>query len=136
MILPSNKIYISQSKIENADRGVFADTNIKEGDLIETCPVIETRLQDYAHLKKTKLRDYYFMWDKNNKKVAICLGFGSMYNHSYSPNATYKKNFKENIVNFIAIKNISKDEEITVNYNSGNPDDKSKLWIESIPSSS
>lgn len=133
MILPSNKIYISQSKIKNADRGVFATEEIKKGDLIESCPIIKTPEKDYPFLKKTRLRNYYFMWDKNNKKVAICLGFGSIYNHSYEPNATYKKQFKENLIDFIAIKDIKKDEEIRVNYNFGNPNNKSKLWIDSIP---
>lgn len=132
MILPSNKIYISHSKIPNADRGIFASQDIKKDELIESCPVIETSITDYPFLKKTKLRNYYFMWDEKIKKVAICLGFGSIYNHSYTPNAYYKKLFKENIIDFIALKDIKKDEEITVNYN-GDPDNKSPLWIESIP---
>lgn len=132
MIYPSDKIYIAKSKIDSAGRGVFASREIKKGELIESCPVIPTSESDYLFLKKTLLRNYYFMWDESNKKVAICLGFGSIYNHSYEPNATYKKLIKENIIDFVAIKNIKKDEEITVNYNFGNPNDKSPLWIKSI----
>ncbi len=77
------------------------------------------------------------MWGeiKERHKAGICLGFGSLYNHSYSPNATYKKLHEEKMIEFIAIKDIKKDEEITVNYNFGDPDDKSELWIESIPPS-
>ena len=55
-----------------------------------------------------------------------------MYNHSYSPNATYNKRVKEKLIDFVALKDIKKDEEITVNYNFGNPDDKSPLWIKLI----
>ena len=37
------------------------------------------------------------------------------------------------MIEFIAIKDIGLNEEITVNYNYGNPDDKAKLWITDIP---
>jgi uncharacterized protein len=75
------------------------------------------------------------MWggDKKKHKAGIALGFGSIYNHSYSPNATYKKFIPKQTLKFIALKNIRRGEEITVNYNYGNPDDKSDLWIKSIP---
>ena len=62
--------------------------------------------------------------------MAIALGFGSIYNHSYEPNATYKIKPKEKIIEFVAIKNIEKNNEITVNYNFGNPKDKTPLWFE------
>ena len=45
---------------------------------------------------------------------------------------TNKKNYKNKTVDFVAIKPIKKDEEITANYNYGNPNDKSQLWIKSI----
>ena len=75
------------------------------------------------------------MYLSNSKiatKIAIGLGFGSLYNHSYNPNAIYKKRMRENLLDFVAIKNIKKGEEITVNYNYGRPKDESTLWIKSI----
>ncbi len=128
-------IYISESKIENAGMGVFASHDIKIGEIIEKCPIILLDEPDILEIRKTKLRNYYFMWgnDKRYHKGAICLGFGSIYNHSYSPNATYRKVFIEGKIEFIAIKNISSDDEITVNYNHGKPDDKTRLWIKEIP---
>lgn len=132
-ISPSDKIYLSDSSITNAGRGVFARVAIKKGEVIERCPVFVLPRKDYPVLKKTALRDYYFMWGKTT--VAICFGYGSLYNHSYTPNATYKKLIKEQTIEFVAIKDIKKDEEITANYNYGKPDDKSKLWIEDIPAS-
>lgn len=130
IIKPSDKIYIDKSAIEKAGRGVFAKKAIKKNEIIETCPVLVLPEKDYPLAKKTILRNYYFMWGKTTS--AICFGYGSFYNHSYHPNATYKKRIKENIIEFYAIKDIKKDEEITVNYNYGNPDDKSPLWIYNI----
>jgi len=127
---PSSKIYLSKSKIPKAGKGVFAAKSIKKGEVIEECPVLVLPKKDYPTVKKTILRNYYFMWGKTTS--ALCFGYGSFYNHSYQPNATYKKNTKERKIDFVAIKNIAKDKEITVNYNYGKPDEKSTLWIKDI----
>ncbi len=125
-----SKVYIAQSHIPKAGRGVFAAVNIKKGEVIEQCPVFIMPRKDYKTLKTTALRDYYFMWGKTT--CVICFGYGSLYNHSYQANATYKKYIEEQTIDFIAIKDIKKDEEITVNYNYGNPEDTSTLWIKEI----
>jgi len=101
-----NKIYISKSKTSGAGRGVFAGEDFKKGDLVERCPAIVFPLKEYPIIKKTILRNYYFMWGKNTS--VICLGLGSLYNHSYTPNATYKKNIKSKTIDFIALKDIKK----------------------------
>ena len=64
-------------------------------------------------------------------QVVIALGYGSMYNHSYEPNAKYKRNFSNQTITFVAIKPIKKREEITVNYN-GDPINQEKVWFEKI----
>ncbi|MBI4137008.1 SET domain-containing protein-lysine N-methyltransferase [Candidatus Roizmanbacteria bacterium] len=124
------KINIAQSSIPKAGRGVFAKLPISKNEIIEKCPVLILPREDYPIVKKTILRNYYFMWGRTT--AAICFGYGSFYNHSYRPNATYKKRIKEKRVDFIAIKEIKKGEEITVNYNYGRPDDKRPLWIKQI----
>ena len=121
------KIRIAKSKISKAGRGVFATQKIKKGEVIENCPVLVLPKKDYPIVKQTILRNYYFMWGKAT--CGICLGFGSIYNHSYDPNAIYKKKIKDELIQFITIRDIKKGEEITVNYNYGNPNDKSSLWI-------
>lgn len=131
-LYPSRKIYLSKSLILKAGRGVFAAAYIAKGEVIEQCPIIKIPEKEVPLLRKSELVNYYFLWGIYFNKVAIALGYGSVYNHSYEPNATYKKNMQENVIDFVAIQNIKKDEEITVNYNYGNPDDKSKLWIKSI----
>lgn len=52
-----------------------------------------------------------------------------MYNHSYNPSAQYIKDFKNNLIRFVAIKDIEEGEEIFVNYN-GDPLNQEKVWFE------
>lgn len=134
-LLPSTKIYLSDSHIPHSGRGVFAREEIKKGELIECCPIILLPENHVPFIRKTELHNYYFMWgdDEVRHKAGICLGFGSLYNHSYKPNATYKKLLTEKLIEFVALQDIKIDEEITVNYNHGNPDDTSPLWMKSVP---
>jgi len=62
--------------------------------------------------------------------VAIALGYGSLYNHSYTPNAHYRdigRRSKE----FLAVRDIAAGEEITVNYN-GDPQDRTAVDFEVV----
>ena len=128
---PPTKVYLDDSKIENAGRGVFAAHEIKTEEIIESCPILYLTENDYPLAKQTTLLNYYFLNEPENRS-AIALGYGSLYNHSYEPNATYKKRFEEGFIDFVAIKDIGVGEEITVNYNYGNPDSKKDLWIKEI----
>ena len=129
-IIASEKIYVNQSKIPNSGRGVFARCNIKKDEIIETCPIIEVPKHDMANLTESILVTYFFYFGKNKEKLAVVLGFGSIYNHSYKPNARYEIKNAEKIMNFIALNDIKKDEEITFDYKYGNPKNKSPLWFE------
>ena len=68
----------------------------------------------------------------NLEKKKSILEKYSIYNHSYEPNATYKKKTRDKSIDFVANKNIQKDEEITTNYNYGDPEDKTTIWDKSI----
>lgn len=127
---PSNKVYVAQSQISNSGRGVFAKCDIQKDELIERCPVIEVSATDTANLNESALVTYFFYWGKDKNQTLIALGFGSLYNHSYQPNAIYKVNHQEKIMDFIALKDIKKDEEITINYKQGNQKNKNPLWFE------
>jgi len=126
----SDKIYVSLSGIANAGRGVFARRDIKKGEIIERCPVIEVPPNDVSNLTDTVLVTYFYYLGRNKERVLITLGFGSIYNHTYTPNAIYKEKLKEGIIDFVAIKDVKKDEEITVNYGGANPKNKIPLWFE------
>jgi SET domain-containing protein len=59
--------------------------------------------------------------------VAVALGYGSLYNHSYQPNARYDDESGKTKV-FSALRDIAPGEEIVVNYN-GVPEDKTPVWF-------
>ncbi len=128
-LFSSDKIYVSQSKIPKAGRGIFARAAIKKGEIIEQCPVLEIPEHDAANINTSIMVTYIYYLGKNKERLMLALGFGSIYNHSDQPNAKYKEIYKDKLINFIAINEIKKDEEITVNYSQGRQKDKSPLWF-------
>ncbi|HVA96313.1 MAG TPA: SET domain-containing protein-lysine N-methyltransferase [Candidatus Acidoferrales bacterium] len=113
----------------DAGRGVFARIAIKKGELIERCPVIPIPSHDVSALSHSILLTYFYFFGKKKERMVVALGFGSIYNHTYTPNASYKEQEKEQAIDFIAIKDIQKDEEITVNYVQGKKKNKNPLWF-------
>jgi uncharacterized protein len=107
----------------NKGWGVFATQPIEKGALIECCPIFSFRLNLLD--AKSGMRDYLWEWDD---KVAIATGYGSLYNHSYSPNAHHAKHLDINEIHFHALRDISVGEEITVNYG-GYPTCKDPMWF-------
>lgn len=110
-------------------RGVFAQRNFKEGEVIEICPVIVLPAEEIDALELTQLYSYYFAWGPESKDAAIALGYGSLYNHSYTPNARYYKDFDNSLIKYVCITDIQKDEEIIISYN-WDPEDKSPVWFD------
>ena len=119
------KLVVKNSPLSG--KGVFASEDIAEGEIIESCNLIVLIEGDTLLIDNTALYDYYFAW--KDKGCAIALGFGSLYNHSYEPNAVYKKDFEKETLTFVSLKPIRKGEEITVNYN-GDPRNKEKVWFD------
>jgi SET domain-containing protein len=117
---------ISMKETEKYGRGIYATRDIKKGEVLEEAPVIVSPKTEKEHLKKTIIRDYFFRWDGH---FAIALGYGSIFNHSYTPNARYITNIGNRSIDFYAMADIREGEEITVNYN-GDPKDKSPLWFD------
>ncbi len=94
-------------------RGVFASRAIKSGSVIEECELIFFPRKELPYLKKTLIDCYYYCW----KGAAVLpLGFGSLYNHSYHPNAEWKDEYSKRTMVLTALRPIKKGEEITVNY--------------------
>jgi hypothetical protein len=116
-------LYVDKS--DDMDRGMFAERDFEPGEVIEIAPVLvvpRSQIKD-----GDVLRNYVFNFDEKN--VMVALGYASMFNHSYKPNARYKKDKGSRTLTFTAIKPIKAGEEIFVNYNLY-PDDKTKLWFD------
>ena len=109
----------------NKGRGVFALRNFKEGEIIESAPIINVSAKERKLVEKTIFNFYIYPW-KSVRSGALALGYGSIYNHSFTPNADWKQNFKTRSMVFRAIKPIKNGEEILVNYN-GEPDDMTPI---------
>lgn len=108
---------------------MFTSEDIPEGSLLEVCPVIIIPQDQVAAIHKTVLHDYYFLWGPEEKQAAIALGFGSLYNHSFEPNAEYRVDYEQRSFDFYSLRDLEAGEEITVNYN-GAEDDRSPLWFQ------
>lgn len=122
-------IYVKDT--QKYGRGIYALRDIKKGELIEVSPVIISPKGEWEYLEKTVMSHYCFHWGEEGNDTAIALGYGSLFNHSYSPNSVYYINEKKVTIEFYCIVDIKKNEEITINYN-GEPEDQSPLWFNVI----
>lgn len=125
-IIPPANPGICYQKTQNKGRGVFALIPFKKQELIERSPVIVIPQDQGGLVKDTVLGNYFFDWDDDN---AIALGYGSLFNHSYHPNAGYIYVPKEQVIDFFALDEIQPGEEITINYN-GDPGGQLDTWFE------
>jgi SET domain-containing protein len=117
-------VYVSTSDTLKGIRCIRAARDIKKGELIESCPVILIPTNEFDAYNKTVLTNYDYDWDDTHG--AFVLGYCVLTNHSFTANAIYECNFKKKTMEYYAVKNIKKDEEIFINYN-GEPNDTTPL---------
>lgn len=147
-----NELYIKQ--VPGKGRGVFSTKDIKAGEIVEKAPVfiISGTFSEYPEqheyrlngLKKitsdrmilpNEIQDYYFCWSeltKNGKKDhCIALGYGSLYNSDNPSNMRYEADEKNLNMLFIAVVDIPKDTELTINYSGigGNHISEGNKWF-------
>jgi SET domain-containing protein len=96
-------------------RGIFATEDIRKGKLIEKCPIIVISKKEWKYLEKTILKHYVFSWNKKGD-VALALGTGSLYNHSFNPNIDVYRDPKNKTFSYYAIKRIKKGKELLIDY--------------------
>jgi SET domain-containing protein len=101
-----NKLVVKKSLMHGY--GVFALKAIKKGEKIEECYILLSRRGGDKGLE-----DFYF---DAKRKYAIFTGFGSIYNHSDDPNATYTININKRLATIKAANDIRKGEEILISY--------------------
>jgi uncharacterized protein len=111
-------------------RGVFAARRFAANETIEVCPVVALSEGDARVLDDTRLHDYYFGWGTGGKRAAIVLGYGSLYNHSFTPNAVHRKDTAADAMTVIALRDIAAGEEIFIRYETGGDDQQQAMWFQ------
>lgn len=107
-------------------RGVFANRNIRKGEVLEIAPAIP--------LAKKNLKEngeapdgYILEWNESKKGEEYCmpLGYIMLYNHSREPNMALESDITNYTITAKAIKAIKSGEELTWNY-------ASEIWFEEV----
>ncbi len=107
--------------------GVFARRPVRKGEVIERVPLLVMGAEEYAGgVDESLLARYVFHWGEG--QIALALGYGSLYNHSYRPNAKYEDE-QPQAKRFVALRDIRAGEEVTVNYN-GSPTSRKQMWFD------
>lgn len=103
--------YLEVRQTKKKGRGVFARKLIPAGTEFERVPLL---LVTWDKISDSELADYVYAW--TDKMCLVALGYGSLYNHSYKPNARYE-DINSRMKAFIALRDIQPGEEILINYN-------------------
>ena len=120
--------YISETK----GRGGFAKKEIKRNTIVDIAHIVLIPNNEYNKIRKTILFNYCYIWEDPKHlpefRNAITFSVSQFINHSYKPNLKYLYDYKNKAIEFKAIHDICKGEELTVNYN-GLVKDMSPLWF-------
>lgn len=101
------------SKIQNIGYGVFAGKYIPKNTIIEVS--LTKHVYDHQICEDLNLiNDYTYYFDK--KKCVLSLGFGSIYNHADYGINNVSYVIKKNKIIYKTIKNIQKNQQLTVDY--------------------
>lgn len=121
LIGPTIKISLRTSPIHG--HGIFSNTEISEGELIEEAKLLklswrtniiqDSVLVNYAWANMTCKCD---QCQKQGAEQYIALGYGSIYNHAKNPNTVINLDFETETMQIYSSKIIEKDEEIFVSY--------------------
>jgi SET domain-containing protein len=103
-------------KVPGMGRGVFAGRRYRKGDVIEVCPVLPIPRGQAGRYSDGLLDRYLFWWPSPAYPTAIALGYGSIYNHSFAPNARFTPRPVTNTLVFRAAHDIEPGEQIFVDY--------------------
>ncbi|HYR88662.1 MAG TPA: SET domain-containing protein [Terriglobia bacterium] len=123
-----NSRSVSVGATRSRGRGMFAIRKIPKGETIERAPVIVIPAKQWPRVQSSILSDYAFDWGEHDEHAVIALGYVSIYNHSYRPNAQLVQLPVELMMEVVAIKDVEPGAEITINYN-GDPAGRDPLWF-------
>jgi SET domain-containing protein len=113
--MKTNRSPLYIRKARGMGRGVFAGRAYRKGEVIEVCPVLvlppETEEKGLGGLAA-----YVFAWGAAGDRLAIALGYGSLYNHSPDPNADFAPRHGRGELVFRATGDITAGEQILIDY--------------------
>jgi SET domain-containing protein len=117
-VFSPSKIYVDKSPIHGW--GVFAKETINEGEIFEECVLLTIPMSHGT--TSDFLLDYRFNWPQGDtwEEQVCALGFGSLYNHSDTPNAYWRSYFDKKTFEFVSYREILPGEEIFVWYGGSN----------------
>ncbi|MCA1691996.1 MAG: SET domain-containing protein-lysine N-methyltransferase [Actinobacteria bacterium] len=107
--------------IPRKGRGLVAGRRFRSGEVIDRAPVLVIPAAEWGQIQGTCVGRLCFSWGRNGQDGALALGPVSLLNHSYTPNAFAQAIPAERMMEFLALRDIPRGEEITINYN-GDPD--------------
>jgi len=105
-------------------RGVFARVAIRQGEVVERCPVLLLEPDDADRLAVGSLSGHLYDW--GDGRAAVALGYGSLYNHDHEPNAEYTAHDDPPEIEIVATRDIQAGEEIFIDYTGGG---QIELWF-------
>lgn len=113
-------------------RGAFATQALARGETVELCPVI-LFTGSFASVP-AQVRQILFNWGVlagTAPMHCLALGYGSMYNHDNPANMRYEADVALRGLRFVAIRDITAGEELTVNYNAvgGGHESEADTWF-------
>ena len=120
-------LYTGPSK--KGGRGVFSAHEVSRGDVIEICPLLLIPSDQLEYIDKTIFYDYYYAWPGKEEGACVALGYGSLYNHSFKPNADVIFDIDEKTIVIKALKKIKAHQEIFIDYQGGDKE-STKLWFD------
>lgn len=107
---PRWDIHLGESELSGL--GVFAARDFKKDEVVEICPYLKIFK---GHMNdECEVVDYTFEFDEESE--VLIQGYGSMYNHHASNNLEYVYDEGDDMFEYIALRDIKKGEELTVNY--------------------
>ena len=96
---------------------MFTVGPLSRGSIVEACPALVLSVDDIRD--NGTLSCYVYDW--GDERVALALGYGSLYNHSERPNAYAEIDHVRNMIIIKALRRIEADEEVTLNYGEDYP---------------
>jgi len=99
--------------VKPSGRGLYAKADVPAGAVLLRNPVVDFPMPETAALEATALRDYYFVIAGT---AFICLGVGSLVNHSDDPNSDCDLDTETRELVFTAVRPITAGEQVTFDY--------------------